>query len=137
MADISSHLVAGGQRDALGTSGQLDARSFSGADQTVTPGTELSTSVANNSAQASDKSLIPTGIKAIPYVQRNALIRFYQALAVAEDNSNDQYDVEFRVREDTLADVFVHPIQVKLDAEFERGDSVCIFFSGDAPNVSG
>jgi hypothetical protein len=80
-------------------------------------------------------NFIPTGLRTVPTVDRVALERFYQALADAEDNSSDYYDLEFRIQSGKLEQIYVHPIQVRRDLETEKGDSVCVFLSGDVAEV--
>ena len=68
-------------------------------------------------------------------MNRLALERFYQAIADAEDNPNIYYDVVFQIGGGILGDVYVHPLEVRRDAQTEKGDSLCIFFSGSDINA--
>ena len=82
------------------------------------------------SIDPNDRDLIATGTAGVPRVNRLALERFYQALADAEDHPNIYYDVEFDIHGGVLANTYVHPLEVRRDARVEKGDSLCIFFSG-------
>jgi hypothetical protein len=82
-----------------------------------------------------DQDFIATGVGGVPRVNRLALERFYQAIADAEDNPNIYYDVEFQIGGGILGDVYVHPLEVRRDAQTEKGDSLCIFFSGSDINA--
>jgi hypothetical protein len=91
---------------------------------------------ANGSTQADSASypedeLIPVTLAGIQSIDRRALLRFYQALADAEDQPSVSYDIELHIEDESLTSVQVHPVELKREAGFERGDAVCIYTNPD------
>lgn len=80
--------------------------------------------------------LIPTGLATVASVDRSALEHLYQALGDAEDHSNISYAIELEITGAVIANIFVHPVEMKRDAPLERGDSACVFATGETQGIN-
>ena len=85
--------------------------------------------------EQSHDNFISTGVEEVPQIDRAALLRLYQAVAEAEDNPNLYYDVELQIEDKALVKVYVHPLEPRHDPPTEKGDSACIYFTGDPTNA--